>query len=250
MKKTMISFLLLFFLLSLIPVSGFAESYTSDGWEVTFTKGKELKTNYIGPDSKTDEWKDNEITVPIDELEPGDDLTVEITLKNEYGDAADWYMWNWARESLENANVLQQGGYSYTLSYSGPGGNSTFYDSDRVGGEDAPSGNEGLKESTTSLLDYFYLDKLSTGGNGTVTLKVKLDGETQGNSYQRSQTKNAKIGLRFAVELPTIRYVNTGDSTNNLPLYIGMIVGGLVLLYFVLDGITDRIYFGNKRHER
>ena len=248
MKKTMICFLLAFFLLGLVPVSGFAESYTSDGWQVTFTKGKKLVSSYEGPSSKYGEWANDEITVKIGELEPGDDLTVVITLKNLYGNAVDWYMWNWAKESLENANALQQGGYSYELSYSGPGGSSILYSSDRVGGEKAPAGNEGLKESTTSLKDYFYLDKLPAGATGTVTLKVKLDGETQGNAYQKSQTQNAKLGLQFAVELPDTLYVNTGDRTNVLPLYIGMIAGGLVLLYFVLDGITDRIYFGKKRH--
>ena len=48
-----------------------------------------------------------------------------------------------------------------------------------------------------SLEEFFYLDRLVPGGDGIVTLKVELDGETQGNTYQNTL---ASLQMNFAVE--------------------------------------------------
>ena len=237
MKKIAICFLLPFFLLFLIPGSASAESYISKVWQVTFTEDGSLESNF---DSGT-------IDSLLKELQPGDDITISVDVKNEYEKDAEWYMKNEVIKSLETG-AARGGGYTYELSYTGASGSSNeLFSSRRVGGETAPGGYEGLKEATRNLTDYFYLDTIATGKSGVVELKVGLDGETQGNDYQ---TKMADLTMRFAVEVPGTRIVRTGDNSNYLPLWIGMIAGGLVLLYFVLDVITDRIYFGKKRAER
>ena len=43
-----------------------------------------------------------------------------------------------------------------------------------------------LHEATDALEDFFYLDSQTTGQQGTIRLRVSLDGETQGNSYQNA----------------------------------------------------------------
>ena len=236
MKRIAIFFLLPILLILLAPGSASAESYSSDGWKTTFTTDRKLESNF---DSSA-------IDSLLKELQPGDDISIQIDVRNEYEKDAEWYMKNEVIKSLEES-AAKGGGYTYVLSYAGPGGSNLLFSSKRVGGETAPSGYEGLKEATRNLTDYFYLDTIATGKSGVVELKVGLDGETQGNDYQ---TKMADLTMRFAVEVPGTRIVRTGDNSNYLPLWIGMIAGGLVLLYFVLDVITDRIYFGKKRAER
>ena len=55
--------------------------------------------------------------------------------------------------------------------------------------------------------------------------------------------------MQFAVELAnnttsttTRTAVRTGDDTNLIPYYIGMVVAGLIFLYLALDAYTDRLY--------
>ena len=74
------------------------------------------------------------------------------------------------------------------------GKETVLYDSDTVGGEDKKSGEEGLHQATNSMEDYFYLDRLDKNETGTVELEVGLEGETQGNAYQKY---TCKITVKF-----------------------------------------------------
>ena len=80
---------------------------------------------------------------------------------------------------------------------------------------------------------------MRSGNSGTVTLKVSLDGETQGNSYQDSL---ADLRMRFAVEVTPIgKIIKTGDESMNVsPFYIGMAVSGLLFLVLAVDGLRQR----------
>ena len=237
MKKKIFCLLLMLVVLSLMPLSASAESYDSKDWYVTFTSGQKMNSNF---DSGS-------IDSLVGGLQPGDTLNIRVRLKNEYSKTVDWYMKNEVLRSLETSTA-SGGGYSYVLNYTHPNGSvDVLYSSDRVGGENPVANYEGLKEATSNLKDYFYLDSIAAGNAGYVDLTVTLDGETQGNDYQ---TKSADLTMRFAVEVPdtTSRttIVRTGDEYNLLPFYIAMAVSGLVFLYLALDSITDRIYFGKK----
>ena len=98
-----------------------------------------------------------------------------------------------------------------------------------------------LGEATGALENYFYLDTLKKGKGGQVTLKVALDGETQGNAYQDTR---AQVQMNFAVELEedgtttkkkrrVIRrgtVAKTGDDTNwNLYFILAAISGAAML---------------------
>lgn len=237
---------LIFTLAAAVFIAAAPQTARADGWHVTFTDKKKMKSNF----------KNNHIDERVSELQPGDSAEFEITLKNENPATTDWYMSNKVIQSLEEANkAAAGGGYSYYLSYTDSKKKETIlYNSNRVGGDEktTPNGTtlEGLHQATNQMEvdeEYFFLDDLKKGQSGKVLLKVELDGETQGNDYQDTL---AELALRFAVELPetgsqkkqreikrvnrTVREmrnaVKTGDERNMLPYFIIGAISGLILL--------------------
>lgn len=187
-KKWLASVLAL--LLAVTPITAYAEDFSGgDGWKVSFD-GKKM----------TSTFKNSDIDDKVYEMEPGDTVDFHIQLKNEYKQTTDWYMTNEVLKSLEDAQTVAEGGaYSYILTYiKQDGTKETLYSSEEVGGETKNASGEGLHQATNSLKDYFYLDRLKSGQSGEITLKVKLEGETQGNTYQDTL---AKLQMNFAVEL-------------------------------------------------
>lgn len=215
-----------------------ANSYTGgSGWRVVFTDEEVMRSTF----------KSAELSDQLARLEPGDDVVFTLTLTNENETAVDWYMTNKVLYSLEDrsANAATNGGaYSYVLTYrSAAGEEKILYSSDTVGGEHVSAAGEGLHEATNALEDFFYLDTHSTGQKGTITLKVALDGETQGNDYQDTL---ADLAMNFAVELKTPGasvprvIVQTGDRSR-LGLYYGvMAVSGMLFLLLAVDSIRHR----------
>lgn len=84
-----------------------------------------------------------------------------------------------------------------------------LFDSDTVGGD----GGDGLYEATDSLDEFFKLCTMAPGGSGYVTLRVKLDGETQGNGYQNTL---AKLRLIFAVNIIPASYIEVPDDPSKI----------------------------------
>ena len=197
---------------------------------------------------KEDDQHIQEYGYKIYEMEPGDTVDFHIQLKNEYKQTTDWYMTNKVLKSLEDAQTVAEGGaYSYILTYiKQDGTKETLYSSEEVGGETKNASGEGLHQATNSLKDYFYLDRLKSGQSGEITLKVKLEGETQGNTYQDTL---AKLQMNFAVELvddsttpgtpdnptktppkksPSRTTVKTGDNSRVLLYSVIALIAGLV----------------------
>lgn len=235
-KKWLASVLAL--LLAVTPITAYAEDFSGgDGWKVSFD-GKKM----------TSTFKNTDIDDKIYEMEPGDTVNFHIQLKNEYKQTTDWYMTNKVLKSLEDAQTVAEGGaYSYILTYiKQDGTKETLYSSEEVGGETKNASGEGLHQATNSLKDYFYLDRLKSGQSGEITLKVKLEGETQGNTYQDTL---AKLQMNFAVELvddsttpgtpdnptktppkksPSRTTVKTGDNSRVLLYSVIALIAGLV----------------------
>lgn len=174
-----------------------SESVTvGDGWKTWFD-GEQVESNFSRRD----------ILNVIGEMQPGDSVTLKIGIENQDNSGSDWYMRNQVLESLEKkGNPASGGAYTYRLSYVGADGNETvFFDSDSVGGEDS---DEGLKEATSSMEEWFYVDNIAPSRSGSISLTVALDGETQGNNYQNTL---AELELAFAVE-PDRERVNNNPS--------------------------------------
>ena len=223
MKKTFTGLFALCLALCL-TVGVFAQSSKVTG-TVTFD-GKKLATSYTNAD----------FTSAALALQPGDDITYTITLKNNYSQETEWWMYNRVLESFEQTSAAKGGAYTYRLEYSGPNNSRVLYDSDTVGGETA--GNEGLTAATSALTNYFVLGTLKMGQSATVTLHVKLDGETQTNNYQDSL---ADLNMQFAVQIvPTDDVVKTGDETVILPYEIAAAVSGALLMVIAVARVKTR----------
>ncbi len=223
-----------------------AEDYKGDpGWAVNFT-GSNMESNFNTSD----------INDAIYNLQPGDSIDISVALKNTAEKETDWWMTNKVLQSLEDSQkVAASGGYSYVLTYRPFQGEAeTLYSSDTVGGERTgeTGAGEGLHQATESLSEYFYLDTLKAGEQGMISLRVALDGETQGNTYQDTL---ANLTLNFAVEerrtpnpvpvrdqegeepggeTPARKPPKTGDDSN-LMLYVWIsLSSGLALLVLAL----------------
>ena len=225
MKKT-IALILALGCLTLASPGARAEHLTGkDGWNVTFTTENKLVSNF-----RTADYND-----PVAGLQPGDDITFTVTLQSQNEQTADWYMTNEVLHSLEDRSKSgsKGGAYSYTLTYIGPKQTRVLYDSDTVGGDTVSAAGQGLNEATSALKNYFFLDTLSKGQSAKVTLKVALDGESQGNRYQDTL---ADLRMNFAVQVretvvktPSAK---TGDETRLAPLFglLALSGGGLLSL--------------------
>lgn len=207
MRKYVRYLITIMLLLLLFPASVWAEDTVSkqDNW-VEFDKNHKMTDNFTS-NGISDEAKND--------LQPGDTMTFKVDLRNTSSETTVWYMRNEVLQTLEKQQSIAKGGaYTYVLTYIGPKGTRVLYDSEAVGGSDEDGagavvdGNIGLKQATVALDDekYIYLDNLSPGAKAQMTLKIGLDGETQGNDYQDTL---ARVELGFAVEL-----VNSATTTS------------------------------------
>lgn len=161
----------------------------ASGWQVTFN-GKSMDSNFTS----------GKMSDEVNAMQPGDSVELTVTIKNVFDGQADWYMKNEVLESLEDAGDAAGGAYDYLLTYTDISGRTTtLYSSEKFGGE-GRIGGVGLHGATTTLKDYFYLDRMGDGDSGTVKLKVALDGETLVNDYQNTL---ARLQMDFATELVT-----------------------------------------------
>ena len=231
MKKKLISLLLMALLMLALTATTFADTIpTASDWQVTFNKQEKMESNF----------NSGMIADALSNVQPGDDATFIITVKNDSGETVDWYMRNHIIDSLEDTSTrgAVNGGYSYVLNYKTSSGSMReLYNSNKVGGGfegyTSPAG-PGLNEIDEALKEYMYLDRMESGKSGTVTLYVALDGESQDNSYQNAA---ANLQMQFAVEVVLTNVVVTGDDPVKLsPMYIGMGVSGVVVLLLAIDG--------------
>jgi hypothetical protein len=248
MAKKIISLLLLVLIISGISMSAFADA--KKGY-VTFTSAAKMAEENF------------DIDQVFSSLEPGDNAEYQVEIRNDHPQTTRWYMSNKVIASLEESAAKGKifgGAYDYVLTYKGPSGKlTTIYDSRSpeysagyVGGDAEVDNRVGMEKATGALEDYFFLDTLNSKDTGTVTLRVFLEGETQDNLYQNTA---ARIKMNFAVELSnnsppgssTRTAVKTGDENNLTPYYVGMVIAGLLLLYFALDEVTDRMYKKGRR---
>lgn len=201
MKKKLCGLFLILLLSAGSMLTVCAEEYVGgNGWYVRFT-GNKMESNF----------KSSDVADAISSLQPGDSITIGISLENNDTSSTDWYMTNEVLQSLEDSqNVAEGSAYTYILTYKNSSGQEkTLYSSENVGGEDVAGAGEGLHGATDSLKDYFYLDKLSSREKASISLKVALDGETHGNTYQNTI---AKLQMNFAVE--KLKDANTATSSN------------------------------------
>lgn len=245
MKKKTVGCLWAVLLLLAAAIPARAETYTGgSGWAVVFTAENKMESTFTTGD----------LTDAVYGMQPGDTVVLTLELENRNSTTTDWYMTNKVLQSLEDQNANARGGaYTYRLAYTASDGQTVtmLYDSDTVGGESnsrAAGAAVGLHGATSALEDFFYLDTLSQGQKGVITLEVGLDGETQDNGYQNTL---ADLQMNFAVELRENvdstedgekpdgssgsnrgNVVKTGDESQPLLWIILAIVSGTLLIGF------------------
>lgn len=239
MKKRILCLVMTAIMVIGTPLTVNAEHYKgSDDWEVSFD-GKDMDSTFKSSDLAADALS----------ILPGDSITLKIDLKEKSGKESDWYMKNDILQSLEDSSKSAGGGaYSYILKYHDPKGSETLlYSSESVGGEVGYGGKKGLHEADAGLDDFFFLDTLSDGEKAYVTLFIQLDGETQGNDYQKTL---AKIRMNFAVD--TVRaqeieryvlaqgLVKTGDNSGVVMFSTLTLASGLALLVLAAVAMKKR----------
>ncbi len=237
MKRRLLGLCLAGILVLASSVTAFAEDRQgASGWQVSFN-GKKMTSNFTTANLGDE----------INEMQPGDSVELTITLKNDFNGEADWYMKNEVLSTLEDAGDAAGGAYDYLLTYTDTAGTTTtLYSSEKFGGEGRYNG-VGLHGATTSLEDYFYLDRMGNGDKGVVKLKVALDGETLVNNYQNTY---AKLQMDFATELvqpgsaapgsgnrsgsgsggSSREVIKTGDQSQIMLYMLLMLGAGFVLL--------------------
>lgn len=264
MKKRILTPVLLAGMLALTPAVVQAETLTSER-NVTFTQDSRLSEDRSASDMNS----------AVYDLQPGDDITITLNLKNDNASASNWYMTNEVLQSLEETagSGAQGGAYEYELTYTDPSGaQEVLFTSDTVGGENSGS-RIGLKAATSGLEDFLYLDTLEPGQRGVVTLRVALDGETQGNDYQNTL---ASLQMNFAVDTTTVNtrtetrtvegdpvpvddnggqgadgagagsgsgrtgIVRTGDENDLIPYFIAAGISGVLFLVLAILGVREQ----------
>lgn len=251
MKKILLPALTAIILVLAMSISAMAELVPAlDDYYCTFTTGEKLTSNF----------KTSDMYNQFAGMQPGDYTDIAIDINNENENTVDWYMTNEVLKTLEDtrdAAALSGGAYTYILSYKNneTGEEKLLFSSEIVGGDNVSAAGEGLHEATDALDEWFYLDTLNKDEGGVLTLRVALDGETQGNDYQDTL---AELQMQFAVELrepgfhgnpppkphkpskPRKPKVKTGDYTNYVPYLIAAAVSGLALLLLAIYSLRER----------
>lgn len=231
---------ILMIMLSLITVlamsaPAFANSYEADGGSYTFN-GSVIVTN-----------TGSTLVDTISGLQPGDDVTIELTYTNKDKGTTEWYMKNDVLKTLEETgSAAKNGGYTYILQNVGPSGTvTTLFSNDKVGGESS-EGGEGLHQATNATKDdWFFIQELGPGQSGKTRLYVALEGEAEVNTYAKT---SAELNVQYAVEkadtgktiYKTKNSARTGDDTNMLIPILLMLAAGLLLLLALLSLLKDR----------
>ena len=220
-------------------------------WHVTYTSAGNLE----------DDYSSSEYAAQVKKLQPGDTITFEVNLSHENENPGEWYLSSQVIRTLEESSqgLAAGGAYGYYLAYSGPEGEKVLFDSASLGGDNAAGG---LDSATSALKEYVYLDRLSHGQKAKVTLKVSLDGETEGDAYFDTL---AQVKMGFAVtpttstsveEMQTVTressidgrrtMVKTGDEVRLFPFYVLMVVSGLLLLALAVQSLRMRAQEGKE----
>ena len=186
MKKKILCLAMLALMVLGTPITALANSGASEpavkepDWRVTFT-GSQIKSDLKGDDLQN----------LLSNAQPGDEVEVVVELKNDSKNMTDWYMANDIATKMEKSTAESGGAYTYILRYIDSDGNGTeLYNSKTVD----VAANDSF---AAAQKNGFYLDRLGAGEKASVSLYMKLDGETVNNDYQGG---NIEMNLDFTVE--------------------------------------------------
>ena len=148
MNKKILSLLCLLCLIISIPAVASADPYTSEVGTVWFNSdGKTMGNDF--QKNLSDDNVENALKERMKQLQPGDEVTFVINLRNDYSSATNWYMTSKIVDSLEEGTA-KDGAYTYYLRYvnnTNSANNRELFRSETVGGDSST----GLMEVNKSL---------------------------------------------------------------------------------------------------
>lgn len=145
----------------------------------------------------------------FDNMEPGETRDLSLTLTNADSNDTNFYM---SAEILKN--IAEQGDKNAIYDFSIAKNGTVFFDT-VIGGSSSDKqnisiGSEYLQEDNTILLD-----TLSKGQKDTITISLKLDGDSAENAYMN---QTGKIQLVFSAGSPVTP--SPGNIVNTIVRYV------------------------------
>ncbi|MBR4993270.1 MAG: hypothetical protein IKY04_03380 [Lachnospiraceae bacterium] len=134
-------------------------------------------------------------------MAPGEKKELNIEVKNENNNTADFYMSTEVVDALEKAG--KGAGYDVKLSVGG----TTLYDS-TVGGYDGSGAGstEGLKELNNGLKDSVLIATLAKGASTNIVLEITMDGEGVDKAGYAAAFGEIDFSFKAGYEDPTGTY--------------------------------------------
>ena len=228
-------------IITLMSASAFAE----DGHGTCYFDGSKIVSDFSS----------GTIADSVSNLQPGDDMSFTVEYTNKDSHDTDWYMETSILQTLEKTDeakktvagtgTAENGGYTYSLIHTDKDNNETvLFSNENVGGEAQPGEMQGLEQATNALDEWFYLETLSQGQSGKLTLNIALDGETEVNDYMDT---SGALDIKFAVELTRkdaaggstkkAGGTNTGDSNDLMIWTAACVVAAILLLILAIMSI-------------
>lgn len=241
---------------SALSVCAESYDYTNEDYHCYFQSNQEMETNFDA----------DAIAKRVEDLQPGDDVTFEVTYQNNSNETTDWYMENTIEKTLESTRErrlavsgvgdAENGGYNYELiHYDKNGKEEILFNNTQTtfGGESVVNGRKGLSQASNALEEWFYIQTLEKGESGSVVLKVAFEGETEVNDYMDT---DGGLNVRFAVEVQkpgqpeeTRKIVKTGDYSNVVRWVAVMMAASVLLIVLaIFSKKRDRKEDYNAKH--
>lgn len=141
-------------------------------------------------------------------MQPGDERSLTLTLRNDDAQKMTFYMSAEILDNIAEKTADGQAVYDFVISRNGE----VFF-STVIGGGQAY--NQTVGDQYLDASNNILLDTLGKGESNTVTITLKLDGDSAGNSYMN---QTGQIQLVFTVATPTPNEPVT--VINNITKYI------------------------------
>ncbi|MBQ2658511.1 MAG: hypothetical protein IJF87_08100 [Erysipelotrichaceae bacterium] len=263
MKKLLICLSLILLGLSVFPMTVKAEDYDpendynyDDEFDVVFTADHKIVYYiYVTVDGvKTRvQAAEADLTLNLNNVQPGDSLRRIYHLKNESSESIDWYLSNTSK-AFEDLDVAKNASYEYQLyyepyQYTEEDGTVVqdpyIYSNTVVGGMKVQnrdgSAPEGINEATSGLEGFFLIHEAFTPSDAEdLELTLVIDGLSSELVYQGSK---ADVAVQFGVVIPPeatekheekIIYIPYTGDTLNVNFYIVAELISLLLLAVIL----------------
>lgn len=168
-------------------------------WDITYTQDQQLTSTFDASKAK------------FDDVMPGDTIVYQVNMINNYSGSADFFMEANVLKTLElgdgnNQTGAANGAYEYYIVSSQL--EMPVFSSDTVGGDTDFDDVVGLSQISGQENAFLSLGTVEAGKSGNVVITIKLDGNTQDNSYK------SQLGqLQFVFGAEPTDSVRTGNDT-------------------------------------